>query len=148
MATDDDDIHEGPGAVTVTIVPTGSYSISPTAGIASVTVADDDPAPPPPPTALPPEAVPPLPLSEHPDPFVRQLCWRIPGCPLSIIFLAPLIAVGSVIKAGGRHPALLGGTFFGVLCGGFVLLDPNPFTIVIMLAVAGSSFVLWRLLRV
>ena len=85
-----------------------------------------------------------LPLSESGDPFVDRLCWRFPGCPLSVIFVAPLIMVATVYKAGGRHPALLtlagGGTFAGAL----VLLAPNPFTFFTVGAVAVASFILWK----
>ena len=88
-----------------------------------------------------------LPLSESGDPFIDKLCWRFPGCPLSVIFAAPLIMVAAVWKAGGKHPALLtlagGGTFAGAL----VLLAPNPFTFFTVAAVAVASFVLWVVLK-
>ena len=89
-----------------------------------------------------------LPISDDENPFVRRICWRFPGCPLSAIFLAPLIMIGVVLKAGGRHPALItlagGGTFAGAI----VLLNPNPFTFIIVGAVAAASFLLWRVVKV
>ena len=93
------------------------------------------------------EIVAPLPISDHDNPLVRQMCWRIPACPLSILFLAPLIMVGVVVKAGGRHPAIItlagGGTFAGFM----VVLQPNAFSFILLGAVSLASLMLWRMVK-
>ena len=93
------------------------------------------------------ETVEPYPISDHEDPFVRKMCWRLPACPLSTIFLAPLIMVAVVVKAGGRHPAVItlagGGTFAGCM----VLLQPNAFAFILVGAVGLASLMLWRRAR-
>ena len=75
------------------------------------------------------------------------MCWRIPACPLSILFLAPLIMVGVVVKAGGRHPAIItlagGGTFAGFM----VVLQPNAFSFILVGVVGLASLMLWQMVK-
>ena len=88
-----------------------------------------------------------LPLKETGNPFVDRICWRFPGCPLSVIFSGPLIMVGTVSRLGGRHPALLTLAGAGTFAGLMVLFDPNPFTFVIVGLVAVAVLMLWRLVK-
>ena len=67
-----------------------------------------------------------LPLSETGDPFVDRICWRLPGCPLTVIFMAPLIMVGVVLKAGAKHPAMIALAFFGTFAGRHGPAGPQP----------------------
>ena len=93
------------------------------------------------------EPVAPLPISDHDNPLVQKMCWRIPACPLSILFLAPLVMVGAVVWAGGRNPAIItlagGGTFAGFM----VVLDPNAFSFILLGAVSLASLMLWRMVK-
>ena len=93
------------------------------------------------------EPVEPLPISDHDHPLVQKMCWRIPACPLSIIFLAPLIMVALVVKAGGRHPAVItlagGGTFAGFM----VVLQPNAFSFILVGVVGLASLMLWQMVK-
>lgn len=89
----------------------------------------------------------PLPLKEDPNPWVEKLCWRLPACPLSIVFLSPLIAMGAVIQAGSRNPALIGLAGGAAFAGFMILLDPNPFAFFTMGLVVLASFLIWRLAR-
>lgn len=95
----------------------------------------------------PPKANNPLPLNDSDNPFVAKMCWRLPACPLTILFGAPLVMVAAVWSAGGRHPALLimsgAATFFGFM----VLLQPNPFTVIAMGLVSIGGFLAWRTVR-
>ena len=93
------------------------------------------------------EPVEPLPISDHENPIVQKMCWRIPGCPLSIIFLAPFIMVAVVVKAGGRHPAIItlagGGTFAGLM----VVLQPNAFAFILVGVVGLAALMLWQMVK-
>ena len=84
------------------------------------------------------------PLNESGSSFVDRMCWRLPGCPTSLITLAPIIAVLAVIKAGFTHPAAIVGTGGGVFALFLILMAPNAFAFLILGAVAVSSLVLWK----
>ena len=93
------------------------------------------------------ETVKPHPLNDSENEFVRTICWRIPGCPASVLFIAPVVSVVAVFAAGGRHPALLlfiGGGMFGLF---LVLLLPNIFTFLFVGAVGVCTLLLWKFLR-
>ena len=89
----------------------------------------------------------PPPLSEHDNPFVQRFCGRIPGCPESVIFIAPIIAVIAVFAAGGRNPAILLFIGGGVMAIFLVILSPNIFTFLFIAMVAVASLLLWKFMR-
>ena len=79
--------------------------------------------------------------------FEADTIWRIPGCPLSIIFLAPFTMVAVVVKGGGRHPAVItlagGGTFAGLM----VVLQPNAFAFILGVVVGLAALMLWQMVK-
>ena len=89
----------------------------------------------------------PAPLSEHENKFVREFCGRIPGCPASVIFLAPVIALTAAFLAGSKNPALLLGIGGGTMSLFMVILDPNIFTFLFVALVGLMSVVLWKFFR-
>ena len=103
-------------------------------GTPSVAAIGDDPVLPPP-------------LSDHDNPFVQRFCGRIPGCPESVIFIAPIIAVIAVFAAGGRNPAILLFIGGGVMAIFLVILSPNIFTFLFIAMVAVASLLLWKFMR-
>ena len=86
-------------------------------------------------------------LSENEDEFIRRLCWRLPGCPASAVFLAPIIVAGFMLSAGVRHPAGLLGAAVAAYGVAAVFLLPNIFTLIFTLLGAGSAVIIWRMMR-
>ena len=62
----------------------------------------------------------------------------IPGCPGSLIFITPIIALGFAWTLGLRHPAGLAGLGAGVMSGTSLLAFSNPVAVLVVL-LAGLS---------
>ena len=85
-----------------------------------------------------------LPLKDDDNTFVNKMCWRIPGCPAILPFLAAIMGVGGVMRTGVTHPAAIVGTG-GVLFGLFmILVIPNGFAFLILGGVGVATLILWR----
>ena len=80
--------------------------------------------------------------------LAETLCWRIPACPMSLIFLLPLVAVGMSFSLGLRNPFALTGLAFFVMGAMLLLANPNPFLLVVMvLSAFGTAAGYLRLRR-
>ena len=89
----------------------------------------------------------PLPLYSGDNPTAQRLCYRLPGCPGSLVFLAPLVVAGTLFGFGVRSaPLLLGaGTIVYFSLG--VLLMPSVWIYLFTLVGGGACVLLWRVLR-
>ena len=87
-----------------------------------------------------------FPIYDGDNEIARDLCWRFPGCPASLVFLVPVI-VGGIILSITRHPALTlgGGAVVYMILG--TLLTPNVFVYLFFGLAMGAAVLLWRVTR-
>ena len=95
---------------------------------------------------------PPVTVSQDPrdvegEALVNTMCWRIPACPASIIFLGPMIVAGMSFSLGAREPLLLGGIAAAVFIALLVVAFPNPFLFVVLGGSVAAAVIIWTFMR-
>ena len=94
----------------------------------------------------------PVPVSQEPrdaegEDLVNTMCWRVPACPASIIFLGPMIVAGMSFSLGAREPLLLGGIAGAVFIALLVVAFPNPFLFVVFGGSVLAAVLIWTFMR-
>lgn len=88
----------------------------------------------------------PLPLYDGDNALAKKLCYRLPGCPPSLVFLVPLVVAAGLMGAVRNVGIALGGGAIAYLVLG-TLLMPNPFIYIFFVAAMGAAVLLWRMVR-